>query len=82
MYKFNQYEREVILTTSDGDDCWNAYVASRTWYNKFKKQGWELLKEETYSDGTFKNATFTARKAAVSIRSAIPMKRSKRKNEN
>ena len=61
MYKRKPEEREVILITTDADKEWEVYTASRTWYSKFLKQGWEVIKENKYPDGSFMDATLRVR---------------------
>lgn len=66
-YRFCLEEMETHLFRDAIDKCWIAETNIAMDYRRFKKQGWEVVKEEFYEDGSFKSAVFRARYEAIKV---------------
>lgn len=61
-------ERETYYNISDLEPDVLACSSIPKDIRKMKKQGWEVVREDTYEDGTVAEATLKAPKRAISIR--------------
>ena len=76
MDKFSDFlsacEREVVLTMSDDEKMWTAYVSSRRMMSKFEKAKWECTKVDKDKNGNIIAKTYTAPLKRVLIRGELP----------
>lgn len=66
--KLTRIERETHLYLNDEENIWYADSYIPRDINKFKKQGWDMIDESFYPDGTIAYARFKAPSFAISIR--------------
>lgn len=75
MAKFTREEYETILCYDFAEKTWTAYTNIPSAIAKFKEQGWKIIRENYYEDGTVESCRFEAPKSAVTIRKAVRQKR-------
>lgn len=66
-YKLSKMERETLIRISDDEEKWQCYSNIGKDINKMKKQGWTLLKEDYYRDGSICGAWFETPRRCVSF---------------
>ena len=67
MRKFSREEYETILSFDFPAGKWRAWTNIPSAISKFKKQGWELIEELKYEDGSIESCKFEAPKSAITI---------------
>lgn len=81
--KLTTDERETIITISYAEDeVVQMYTTIPKDYNKALKQGWELVTQYVYEDGTTAGGVFQAPRRCISIRSVKERGVSDKQREN
>ena len=80
-HRFNKYERETILLTSEGDDTWDVYTFNTDLKNRLRKFAARYpdlckLKDENKELGC---VTYIVQKSRVSIHLNSPQSEARRK---
>jgi len=73
--RLTRAERETHFYLNEEENKWYADSFILRDINKLKKQGWELISEDYYKDGSVAHARFVAPRHALSIRKAEKLKR-------
>lgn len=68
-YKLRNDEMETHLSIDLVDKKWNCWTTIKKDMTKLKKQGWNLIKTEYYTDGTVYSQTFEAPENMITFRS-------------
>ena len=75
-------EKETILSYDSIDKTWNMYSTVPKHFRKALKQGWSLIKQYVYDDGTVCGMELVAQDRAVTIRSTTKKQMSEKQLEN
>lgn len=75
-------ERETLLNYNMEDQIWELDTTILKHYNKALKQGWQLLRQYIYEDGTIAGGAFKGSKTSVTFRNPEKKKMSKRQLNN
>ena len=75
-------ERETILNYDSVDKKWYADTTVLKHYNRFVKQGWTLIEQYIYEDGSIAGGTFEAPERAITIRNTEKKEMSNKQMNN
>lgn len=75
-------EKETVLSYDSIDKTWNMYSTVPKHFRKALKQGWSLIKQYVYDDGTVCGMELVAQDRAVTIRSTTKKQMSEKQLEN
>ena len=80
--KLSTSERETLLNYNMEDQIWELDTTILKHYNKALKQGWQLLRQYVYEDGTIAGGVFKGSKTSVTFRNPEKKKMSKNQLNN
>lgn len=80
--KLTLEERETILTYDSVDKMWTMDSVIPKQFNKALRQGWKLIRQYVYEDGTVCGMVLTAPERAITIRNTAKKQMSEKQLGN